>query len=159
MGGKVGDFDGFGLIAAAGNVINFAFMQGGGECSVVCAQIGDTAVCMYAHQACAATAEGWCAGKDGHILPTAKNHAAGRAALGVKRVFGCRVPIIQRENRSQAGILQPDKAAGGSGKVQGITIGKVHGHRAIQLEHTAVLDNRVTVAAVRRADIDPDIDG
>lgn len=69
------------------------------------------------------------------------------------------MPIVQRENRGQAGIIQPDKAAGGGGKIQSITIGKAHGHRAIQLEYTAVLNNRVTITAVQCADIDPDIDG
>ena len=113
---------------------------------------------MHAYQACAAAAEGRCAGKDGHILPAAKDGAAGRAVLRIKRVFGRGMPIVQRENRGQAGIIQPDKAAGG-GKVQSITIGKALGHRAIQLEYTAVLNNRVTVAAVQCADIDPDIDG
>ena len=29
MGGKVGDLDGFGLVASAGNVIKLAVMQGG----------------------------------------------------------------------------------------------------------------------------------
>lgn len=83
----------------------------------------------------------------------------GVVVLRIKRVFGRGMPIVQRENRGQAGIIQPDKAAGGGGKIQSITIGKAHGHRAIQLEYTAVLNNRVTITAVQCADIDPDIDG
>ena len=114
---------------------------------------------MHAYQACAAAAEGRCAGKNGHILPAAKDGVAGRVVLRIKRVFGRGMPIVQRENRGQAGIIQPDKAAGGGGKIQSITIGKAHGHRAIQLEYTAVLNNRVTITAVQCADIDPDIDG
>lgn len=84
----------------------------------------------------------------------------GVVVLRIKRVFGRGMPIVQRENRGQAGT-NPSRTrlACGGGKIQSITIGKAHGHRAIQLEYTAVLNNRVTITAVQCADIDPDIDG
>ena len=73
-------------------------MQGGNpigraaKVDAVAAQIRNGAVGMHAYQACAAAAEGRCAGKDGHILPAAKDGAAGRVVLRISGFSGVGCP-------------------------------------------------------------------